>query len=165
MNKSFSKIRHIQEANLMLESRRMEEKSKQILMEGSENGQLPITVNVPIKMDTNNKEYFDSSSWVKVKIEDFMSNTALNLDEFKSIASIKFGETQISTGTAIGNNQYRFYTSDKNLQNYLIRNMGKQYNLSEESGVVIGMNTINGGVKPLRCMVKFVKNIIPPTQK
>ena len=133
-------------------------------MEGSENGQLPIIVNVPIKMDTNNKEYFDSSSFVKVKIEDFMSNIVLNLDEFKSIAGIKFGGTQISTGTAVGKNQYRFITSDKNLQNYFIGNMGKQYNLSEESGVVISMNTINGGVKPLRCMVKFVKNIIPPTQ-
>jgi hypothetical protein len=33
MNRSYSKIRHIQEANLVLENRRLEEKSKQILME------------------------------------------------------------------------------------------------------------------------------------
>jgi len=33
MNKSFSKIRHIQEANLVLENRRLEEKKKQILTE------------------------------------------------------------------------------------------------------------------------------------
>ena len=33
MNKSFSKIRHIQEANLVLENRRLEEKSKQFLNE------------------------------------------------------------------------------------------------------------------------------------
>jgi len=165
MNRSYSKIRHIQESNLMLESRKLKEKSRHLLMEGSENGQLPIIVNVPIKMDTNNKEYFDSTSSVKVKIEDFMTNKVLNLDEFKSIASIKFGETQILTGRALGNNQYQFITSDKNLQNYLIGNMGKQYNLSEESGVVISMNMSNGEVKPLRCMVKFVKNIIPPTQK
>lgn len=33
MNRSYSKIRHIQEANLVLENRRLEEKSKGLLME------------------------------------------------------------------------------------------------------------------------------------
>lgn len=33
MNRSYSKIRHIQESNLMLENRRIKEKSRQLLME------------------------------------------------------------------------------------------------------------------------------------
>lgn len=46
MNKSFSKIRHIQESNLVLENRRLEEKSKHLLMEQSiANTQAPAFVN------------------------------------------------------------------------------------------------------------------------
>jgi len=45
MNKSYSKIRHIQEANLILESRRMGEKSKHLLMEAVQSAIL--TLNVP----------------------------------------------------------------------------------------------------------------------
>lgn len=40
MNKSFSKIKHIQEANLVLENRRLEEKSKHLLMEIADDASL-----------------------------------------------------------------------------------------------------------------------------
>jgi len=45
MNKSYSKIRHIQEANLMLESRRLEEKSRHLLMEAVQS--VILTLNIP----------------------------------------------------------------------------------------------------------------------
>ena len=51
MSRSYSKIRHIQEANLMLESRRMGEKSKHLLMEDSMRNLLPLTIYLPTKKD------------------------------------------------------------------------------------------------------------------
>lgn len=45
MNRSYSKIRHIQESNLMLESRRLEEKSRHLLMEAVQS--VILTLNIP----------------------------------------------------------------------------------------------------------------------
>jgi hypothetical protein len=51
MNRSYSKIRHIQESNLVLENRRLEEKSKHLLMEDSMRNLLPLTIYLPTKKD------------------------------------------------------------------------------------------------------------------
>ena len=47
MNRSFSKIRHIQEANLMLETRILEEKSRHLLMEGVDDNTPDVTIYLP----------------------------------------------------------------------------------------------------------------------
>ena len=69
MNKSFSKIRHIQEANLVLENRRLEEKSKHLLMEAIQS--VFLTLNIPTK---NN--YIDKTKNITFNIGPLGKNAA-----------------------------------------------------------------------------------------
>ena len=61
MNKSFSKIRHIQEANLMLENRILEQKSKRYLME--KHSSETINVNLPWMINKEGKEIVAKSQF------------------------------------------------------------------------------------------------------
>jgi hypothetical protein len=162
MNKSFSKIRHIQEANLVLENRRLEEKSKHLLMEDPTGVYQTMTVKVPITKGKDNVERFATNSNVEVILTDAKELNGINtrLEEFKSIGILLFGETQINTGRALTNFRYTFLASDRKLQNYLFNNIGKKYEPWEEK-VKVSLNKKTGGSQVFNCEVTFVKNLIP----
>ena len=69
MNRSYSKIRHIQESNLMLENRILEEKSKHLLMETIQS--MFLTLNIPTK---NN--YIDKTKNISFSIGPLGKNAA-----------------------------------------------------------------------------------------
>jgi len=163
MNRSYSKIRHIQESNLVLENRRLEEKSKHLLME--ETGVIQtMTVKVPITKGKDNVERFAANQNVEVSLtDDKGEGTNTRLGEFKSIKSVRLGDNQILTGTAYTNFRYVFFASDRKLQNYLFNNIGKKYEPWEKEAQV-SLNKNSGGSQVFDCEVTFVKNLIP-TQK
>ena len=67
MNRSFSKIRHIQEANLMMENRILEEKSRHLLMEGVDDNTPDITISLPYVLNQKDqtKQYKTDNSRAK----------------------------------------------------------------------------------------------------
>ena len=160
MNRSYSKIRHIQEANLVLENRRMEEKSKHLLME-QPNVIQTMTVKVPVTKGNDNVERFAANSNVEVSLTDGKGEgTMTRLGEFKSIQSVSLGETQINTGRSLTNFRYTFLASDRKLQNYLFNNIGKKYE-SWDKEALVSLNKNTGGLEVFYCEVTFVKNLIP----
>lgn len=70
MNKSFSKIRHIQETNLLMENRRLEEKKKQFLTEAIQSAVLTLTI------PTKNGNYIDTSKNITFSIGPLGKNAA-----------------------------------------------------------------------------------------
>jgi hypothetical protein len=72
MNRSYSKIRHIQEANLMLESRRLVSNNRLFLMEQDANQAVYLTMNVP----TKNGNYIDTSKNITFTIGPLGKNAA-----------------------------------------------------------------------------------------
>ena len=163
MSKSYSKIRHMQQSNLMLENRIMEEKSRHFLMEQSDVTQT-MTVKVPITKGKDNVERFATNSNVEVILADGKGEgTMTRLGEFKSIDLVKLGETQINTGRVLTNFRYTFLASDRKLQNYLFNNIGKSFEPWDNVAMVSLVKNI-GGSQTFKCKVTFVKNLIP-TQK
>lgn len=164
MNRSYSKIRHMQQSNLMLENRIMEEKSRQFLMEQSTGVYQTMTVKVPITKGKDNVERFAANSNVEVSLTDGKGEgTNTRLGEFKSIQLVRLGETQINTGRSLTNFRYTFLASDRKLQNYLFNNIGKKYE-SWDNEVQVSLVKNSGGSQVFYCEVTFVKNLIP-TQK
>lgn len=70
MNKSFSKIRHIQETNLMLENRRLVENNRSFLMEQIQSVMLTLTI------PTKNGNYIDTSKNISFSIGPLGNNAA-----------------------------------------------------------------------------------------
>jgi hypothetical protein len=160
MNRSYGKIRHIQEANLMLEGRRMQEKSRQYLMEESRIFQT-MTVKVPIIIDANKNKKFAASSFVVVSLTDGKGEgTNTRLGAFKSIQNLTLGGNQISNGRALTGFQYQFIASDQKLQNYLFNNIGKNFT-SENNQAIVTLKTVSGEIQSFPCEVNFVENVIP----
>ena len=80
MNRSYSKIRHIQESNLMLENRILEEKSKHLLMEQSiANTQAAAFVNEFNRVMTAYKLPAYTAKFVK-GADDYHGNIVINKD-------------------------------------------------------------------------------------
>jgi hypothetical protein len=153
----------MQQSNLMLENRIMEEKSRHFLMEQSDVTQT-MTVKVPITKGKDNVERFATNSNVEVILADGKGEgTMTRLGEFKSIDLVKLGETQINTGRVLTNFRYTFLASDRKLQNYLFNNIGKSFEPWDNVAMVSLVKNI-GGSQTFKCKVTFVKNLIP-TQK
>ena len=74
MNRSYSKIRHMQQANVLLENRKLEEKSKHLLMEGEQTAVL--SLNIP----TTNGQ-IDNSKNIPFSIGPLGKNAAKRLKE------------------------------------------------------------------------------------
>ena len=120
-----------------------------------------MTVKVPITIGKDNVERFATNYNVEVIVADGKGEgTNTRLEEFKSISNLLLGETQITNGRALTNFKYIFLASDRKLQNYLLRNIGKTFDpWNNEAGV--GLNKKTGGSQFFKCQVTFVKNIIP----
>lgn len=97
MNRSYSKIRHIQEANLVLENRRMEEKSKHFLMEdgGITQSNTPtIYIYLPYTLDPKNqsKKYNPIGRAKFTIIGQKTPGGGFNTDEYKKITAMSFDD-------------------------------------------------------------------------
>ena len=134
---------------------------RNFLMEESDGPIQTMTVKVPITKGKDNVERFATNYNVEVIVDDMKGEgTNTRLEEFKSISNLQLGETQINTGRALTNFKYIFLASDRKLQNYLLRNIGKTFDpWDNEAGVVLNKKT--GGLQFFKCQVTFVKNIIP----
>ena len=92
MNRSFSKIRHIQEANLMMESRILKEKSINLLMEDA-TGNIPdVTIYLPYTLNPKDQsKIYKADQRAKftisaIKAPDGSFNTASYKTPIKSIS-------------------------------------------------------------------------------
>lgn len=135
--------------------------SRQYLNEDSDNYSIELTVTVPMMTNTSGQEVFDKSRMVVVKATNYGGEGGMDtLNLYKSIANIKIDEFK-PIGRAIGNNTYQFMASDTKLQNFLVGNIGKNYQDPETSYSNVTMNLVAGGQKPYNATVKYVKSVTP----
>lgn len=164
MNKSFSKIRHIQESNLVLENRRLEEKSKHLLMEQSiANTQAPVFVNEFNRVMTAYKLPAYTAKFVKGS-DDYHGNIVIYKDGKELVKSPQ------DFGIAVTANLSPGVQQEKDpLDNYGTRLVdGKLTQFG--STLTNVLNTADAAVKnqlgaAVRSGVDVVKKQLSPTQK
>lgn len=164
MNKSFSKIRHIQEANLVLENRRLEEKSKHLLMEQSiANTQAPAFVNEFNRVMTAYKLPAYTAKFVK-GADDYHGNIVIYKDGKELVKSPQ------DFGIAVTANLSPGVQQEKDpLDNYTTQLVdGKLTQFG--STLTNVLNTADAAVKnqlgaAVRSGVDAVKKQLSPTQK
>jgi hypothetical protein len=164
MNKSFSKIRHIQEANLMLENRILRQKSKQYLTEQTiANTQAAVFVNEFNRVMTAYKLPTYTAKFVK-GADDYHGNIVIYKDGKELVKSPQ------DFGIAVTANLSPGVQQEKDpLDNYgttLVDGKLIQFTTS----LINVLNTADGAVKnqlgaAVRSGIDAVKKQLSPTQK
>lgn len=107
MNRSYSKLRHIQEANILLESRRMLIKEEAYTV-------IPLTINIPYALDAKTNTWkIQPGKYVSVTAKNGVGTQGTSLENFKNFTGIDFvlqGEyfnfvtsTKDAAGNIVGN--------------------------------------------------------------
>ena len=164
MNKSFSKIRHIQEANLVLENRRLEEKSKHLLMEQSiATTQAPAFVNEFNRVMTAYKLPAYTAKFVK-GADDYHGNIVIYKDGKELVKSPQ------DFGIAVTANLSPGVQQEKDpLDNYTTQLVDGKL-IQFKNSLINVLNTADATVKnqlatAVRSGVDAVKKQLSPTQK
>ena len=164
MNRSYSKIRHMQQSNLMLENRIMEEKSRQFLMEQTiASTQAPAFVNEFNRVMTAYKLPGYVAKFVK-GADDYHGNIVIYKDGKELVKSPQDFGIAVTANLSSGVQQ----TKDP-LDNYgtqLVDGKVTQFGQSLEKVLV----TTDAAAKPqlttaVRSAVDAVKKQLKPTQK
>jgi hypothetical protein len=164
MNRSYSKIRHIQESNLMLENRIIEEKSRQYLMEQTiANTQAPVFVNEFNRVMTAYKLPSYVAKFVK-GADDYHGNIVIYKDGKELAKSPQDFGIAVTANLSQGVQQ----TKDP-LDNYGTQLVdGKLTQFGQSLERVLGTADAaakNQLITAVRSAVTAVKNQLKPTQK